>query len=54
MIKQLGIAIGIMIVLSVTIAYLNKTEKYADYNPYNQLDYIKNPNVWKPSMPIMA
>lgn len=50
--KQLGIAIAIMIVLSVIIAYLNKKESYTDYNPYRQLDYIGHPNAWKSRSPI--
>lgn len=47
--KQLGIAIAIMIVLSIIIAFLNKKESY---NPYTSINYVNNPNAFKSRQPI--
>ena len=53
-VKHLGIAIGIMIVLSLIIWILNKTAKdgYANYSPYQYLDYVNHPNALNSQMPI--
>ncbi len=55
LIKQLGIAIGIMIVLAIAIHFLNKrTEKFelGNSSPYGTLDYIPHPNALDSSIPI--
>lgn len=49
--KQLGIAIGLMIVLAVIIWILNKTEKYANYGPYDSIDYVNNPRAFRSQFP---
>lgn len=52
MFKQLGISIGIMIVLIIAIVFLRKKEQYANAGPYSQLDYVANRNAWKSNIPI--
>lgn len=55
LIKQLGIAIGIMVVLSIIIYYLNKRKEgfvLGNSNPYGSLDYIAHPNALNSSVPI--
>lgn len=47
--KQIGIAIAIMVVLSIIIAFLNKKESY---DPYTGINYVNNPNAFKSSQPI--
>lgn len=47
--KQIGIAIAIMVVLSIIIAFLNKKESY---NPYTAVNYVNNPNAFKSRQPI--
>lgn len=55
LIKQLGIAIGIMIVLAIAIHFLNKrSEKFVmgNSNPYGTLDYVAHPYALDSSTPI--
>lgn len=53
MFKQLGIAIGIMIVLIIIIVLLSGKKKEG-YNasPYQILDYVNNRNALNSSIPI--
>lgn len=55
--KQLGIAIVILVILSVIIHFMNNRKKkegfeFGNSNPYGTLDYVANPNGLNSSVPI--
>lgn len=54
-IKQLGIAIAILVVLSIVIYYLNRRKEtfvYGNSNPYGPIDYVANDNAFKTEAPL--
>jgi len=54
MLKQLGIAIGLMIILIILIVVFSKKKESYNASPYQVLDYVTNRNALNSRIPVSA